>query len=337
MPFRMIRADIITIYADMIVSAASALPVISRGNETALYQAAGRKNLLEMRKKIGTIAAGDAAVSPAFRLNADYVIHTVCPVWIDGEHQERELLESCYRKCLALAEQYGCASIAFPLLASGTPSFPNETALETALECFREFLQDHEMTIYLAVPDRNAFAISEDLFHTVADYIDRNQVDAPQIHAEYPVPPAPFIHYDSCDRDDRPTEQIPVLSIEYEQKLSCYINLRKEQTFQARLLKLIDASGETDPVIYRRANLDRKLFSRIRKDENYHPSKKTVIAFALALKLSMDDAADLLSRAGFALSKASTSDLIISWCIENGIYSIIDVNAILFSFDQELL
>ena len=341
MPLRMIRGDITAIYADMIVNAASPLPIIGKGNETALYQIAGRKNLLEERRKIGEIAEGYAAVSPAFRLNADYVIHTVCPVWKDGKHQEKELLASCYRKTLALAEQYGCTSIAFPLLAAGTPSFPNELAVETAMECFREYLKDHDMTIYLSVPERNLFEIPSDLFNTVADYIDRNLTELPQapVNHDYPFPAAPQIHYESSAWDDLPTQQVPVCSVEYEQKekLTLYINPRKEQTFQARLLKLIDASGETDPVIYKRANLDRKLFAKIRKDENYHPAKKTVIAFALALKLSMDDTVDLLSRAGYALSNASTFDLIISYCIENGIYNIIEVNTILFSFDQELL
>ena len=345
MPLRIVKDDIIQIYTDIIVNAASAQPVIGKGMETAIYQAAGRKNLLEQRQKIGVLHEGEAAISPGFRLHADYVIHTVCPVWIDGRHHEEELLASCYRKTLELAKEYDCSVIAFPLLGAGTPTFPNDLALKAAIDTLQDFLKDNDMTVYLSVPDRNIFEISSDRFENVSDYIDRNQTgpavqeshytyEDQELTVPHPIP-APFLSW-----DDSPTEQIPVQqSFGYEQKekLTWYINPRKEQTFQVRLLKLIDQSGETDPVIYKRANLDRKLFAKIRKDENYHPSKKTAVAFALALRLKMDDAMDLLNSAGYTLSNASTSDLIIRYCIENEIYSIIEVNTILFSFDQELL
>ncbi|MCR5449475.1 MAG: macro domain-containing protein [Solobacterium sp.] len=342
MPLRIVRDDILQIYADIIVNAASFEPVIGKGTETAIYQAAGRKELLEQRKKIGIIKEGDAAISPAFRLNADYLIHTVCPVWRDGKHGEAELLASCYRKTLALAKEYDAAVTAIPLLAAGTRLFPNELALEVAVGCLEEFLQENDMTIYLVVPDRNSFAIASDLFDTVSSYIDRNQtgmMQEPAAPPEYNAASMSAAPFHDTDWEMEDTVQLPVYeeSFERREKLSWYINPRKEQTFQVRLLKLIDESGETDPVIYKRANLDRKLFAKIRKDENYHPAKKTAIAFALALKLSMDDTVDLLERAGFALSKASTFDLIIRYCIENKIYNIVEVNMILFSFDQELL
>ena len=340
MPLRIVRDDILQIYADIIVNAASLEPVICKGNETAIYQAAGRKELLEYRKKIGVIQEGYAVISPAFRLNADYLIHTVCPVWKDGNHHEAELLARCYRKTLDLAKHYDAGSIAMPLLGTGTPLFPSELALETAVNCLQAFLQENDMTIYLSVPDRNTFSIASGLFFEVSDYIDRNQIESSMPYmSEMPEMHSVLMPHAHADREMEDTAELPLYKAEYEQKekLNWYIQPRKEQTFQVRLLKLIDESGETDPTIYKRANLDRKLFAKIRKDENYHPAKKTAIALALALKLSMDDTADLLSRAGFALSKASTFDLIISYCIENGIYSIVEVNMILFSFDQELL
>lgn len=356
MPLKIIRNDITKVQADAIVNTANPHPVIGRGTDSAVYEAAGRELLLEERKKIGDIAEGNAAITPAFHLDAKYIIHTVSPVWYDGNRLETYLLSSCYTQSLELALNHGCESIAFPLLAAGSNAFPNDIALKTALDTIQDFLMDHEMDVYLVVLDRSAYELSSRIFHDVASYIEEHQ--AAQVFAK---------EYASSWRDEmentqdlRPAAPSAAKRPEpgsHEKKQSALqirpakkpskpsfsdwmesVRLpKKEQTFQVRLLKLIDESGETDPQIYKRANIDRKLFAKIRKDENYRPSRKTVIALALALRLSMDDAVDLLSRAGFALSPASTFDLIIRYCFEHRVYNIIEVNSILFGFDQETL
>ena len=108
-------------------------------------------------------------------------------------------------------------------------------------------------------------------------------------------------------------------------------------TFQQKLLTLIDAKGYSDPQVYRKANLDRKLFSKIRCNADYKPSKLTALALAIALELNLDEATDLLGRAGLALSPSSLTDMIVKYCITNQIYDIYDVNALLYEHDQQLL
>ncbi len=291
------------------------------------WYAAGREKLLEARQKIGTIAPGDAAVTKGFGLDADYIAHAVSPVWIDGHHHEAEKLRSCYERSLKLAEEHHCSSIAFPLMAAGSNRFPNDIALKTALDAIQSYLMDHEMDITLVVFDKQSFELSEKVFERVESYIEEHQVTAAQ-KWEY-------------RRRRRQDLAFKNSGLSHSEMMSPAIGApwkpKKEQTFQVRLLHLIDESGRTDPDVYKAANIDRKLFAKIRKNENYKPSKKTVIALALALHLSLDDTVDLLSRAGFALSPSVVFDLVIRYCLENDIYNIFEVNAMLFKFDQELL
>ena len=107
--------------------------------------------------------------------------------------------------------------------------------------------------------------------------------------------------------------------------------------FSRCLLQFIRKSGLDEVEVYKRAHVDRKLFSKIRSDASYHPSKTTVIAFALALQLSLSDTRELLSSAGFTLSRASPFDLIIQYFLERNIYDLFKINDALFDFNQPLL
>ncbi len=339
MPLHLIRNDITKVKADAIVNTANPYPVIGGGTDTAVYRAAGEEKLLAARKKIGMIAEGDAALSRAYGLDAKYIIHTVSPYWEEGKDCVG-LLRSCYVKSLELARKHRCESIAFPLLASGSNRFPKDIALQTALSTIQSYLFEHEMEVFLVVFDKASFRLSEKLFSGVKSYIEEHQVtererdeyaprrrEKPPLHHNISMPLSVGQY-----REER--EEAPAEAPMYDAQIFLP---KKEKTFQVRLLELIDASGESDPAVYKRANLDRKLFAKIRKDENYKPSRKTAAALALALRLSLDDAADLLSRAGIALSPSSSFDLILRYCFEHGIYDIMEVNAILFEFDQETL
>lgn len=366
MPFRIIRDDITKVKADAVVNTANPEPCYGRGTDGAIYQAAGAEALLAERKKIGTIAPGEAAVTAAFDLPAKYIIHTVGPAWIDGEHGEFEILRSCYRKSLLLADQLGCESIAFPLIATGVYGFPKDKALEIALNVIKEHLEDSELNVTLVVFGRNSFKTAESLTARIEEYIDENYVLA-RMDEEYGSkaerleelrrrrPNFAALQYDSVQtfpasfmiqkpaKSGREKKE-PVPSSSYESKAAYQAPKKKPsldevvknlgESFQQRLLRMIDERGLTDPEVYNRANVDRKLFSKIRCSEDYIPKKKTILALAIGLKLNLDDTKDLLASAGYALTNNSRFDLIVSFCIENGIYNIFEVNALLFQFDQ---
>ncbi len=175
MPLQIIRNDITQVRADAIVNTANPRPVIGRGTDRAIYQAAGPE-LLRARRRIGELRPGQAAQTPAFRLPAKYVLHTVSPAWVDGAHGEEALLRKSYDAALELSERLGCASVAFPLMAAGTHGFPRDLALSVAIAAFTDFLLEHDMTIFLVLFNGNAFRLASSLFADLKSYIDDNYV-----------------------------------------------------------------------------------------------------------------------------------------------------------------
>ena len=338
MPFQIIRNDITKVHADVIVNTANPMPRIGSGTDSAIYQAAGAELLLAERRKIGAIAAGQAAVTPAFALPAKYIIHTVGPVWSDGLHGEPELLRACYQNALRLAAEHNAESIAFPLISTGVYGFPKDLALHIALSEISRFLLKHDMQVILVVLGQEAFALSEKLVGSIDSFLDAHQVSALE-QAEYPERRRLEAH-----RRRRAEEQamhaqsaVPPVSPPAETMSLDQILGGTGDTFQQRLFKLIDASGMDDVTVYKKANIDRKLFSRIRCKPDYTPTKKTAVAFAVALRLDLQTMQDLLARAGIAFSPSCKFDLIITYCVQNGIYDIFEINAVLFRYGEPLL
>lgn len=340
MPFTIVRNDIVRMAVDAVVNTANPLPVIGLGTDSRIHQAAGPA-LLEARQAIGPLCVGDAAITPGFLLPAKYVIHTAGPVWQGGRHGEVQQLERCYESALRLALEYRCGSLAFPLISSGNYGFPKDLALQVAVSVCRRFLQEQEMDITLVVYDRESFLLSEQLFRDVASYIDENYITA--YHAPQPsgrgLPRRkPRRDTKVCsvaeDLEDRifcPSEAAPADS-----SLDTWLK-QADAGFSETLLRLIDASGKTDPEIYKKANLSRQHFSKIRNNPHYQPKKHTAIALALALELDLEATEDLIRRAGYALSSSSQFDLIIRYFITQKTYDVMTINMVLFDRDQPLL
>ncbi|MBQ9824190.1 MAG: macro domain-containing protein [Solobacterium sp.] len=361
MPFELIRNDITLVKADAIVNSANPEPVVGRGTDSSIYNAAGYEKLLAERKKIGAISPGEAAVTKAFDLKAKFIIHTVGPVWTDGEHGELETLASCYRKCMRLAEQLGCTSIAFPLISTGVYGFPKDKALEIALREIETFLMDTEdFNVILVVYDRSSYEISSSLNFNVrsfisdrmveskaSDYINEKAASSYQRRESFrPSSSLLFPQHKKQEKADYMEEaampDVPVSSAMPLGSISSEFSVedvlrKKSETFQEKLLSLIDERGMSDPEVYKKANMDRKLFSKIRSNPDYVPKQRTVFALAVSLKLDYPETADLLARAGYAFSPANATDLIIEYCIRHEIFNIMDINAILFEYDQSLL
>lgn len=329
MPFEMVRNDIVNMKVDAIVNTANPRPIIGAGTDKAVHDKAGARLLLA-RKEIGNIAVGEAAITPAFDLDANYVIHTAGPIWKDGRSGEEKLLASCFRNSLGIAKKKSCESIAFPLISTGSYGFPKPLALQIAVREISSFLMENEMQVYLVVFEKQSFELSEKLFKSVSSYIDENYVSE-KINAEYKM--SNLRSYELLfEASDTPRYGTICSNPNLDGMLE---NLDKG--FSETLLDLIDRTGKKDSEIYKRANVDRKLFSKIRNNADYRPSKTTAIAFAIALELNMDETNDLLSKAGLALSQSSKFDVIVRYFIENKKYDIFELNSVLFEFDQPLI
>ena len=327
MPFSIVRNDITAMSVDAIVNTANPRPVIDMGVDSAIHEKAGPA-LLQARQRIGDIARGCADITPAFNLPAKYVIHTVGPVWVDGSQGEEILLRSCYENALRLALKHNCQSIAFPLISTGTYGFPKDRALQIAINAFSAFLPEHEMQIYLVVFDQVSYRLSEKLFQGVASYIDQHYVDIyPSISRNVTAH-----RREHAVRESICMESAPCKAMSLEDMLK-----QADAGFSETLLKLIDKTGKKDSEIYKKANISKQHFSKIRNNPNYKPTKATAIALALALELDLDATKDLIGRAGYALTNSGKFDLIIRYFIEQGNYNVVEINIALYEFDQPLL
>lgn len=334
MPLQIVRNDITKMPVDAIVNAANSSLLGGGGVDGCIHRAAGPKLLAECRI-LGGCQTGDAKITNAYDLPCNYVIHAVGPIWRGGQFHERELLTSCYENSLALAKEKHCETIAFPLISSGIYGYPKAQALKVAIDAISAFLMENDMTVYIVIFDKAAYRISSNLFSDIASYIDDHYVET-HINktSEVMRRQKQFQEMDLCgsislpDPSNVPLSKAATLEDALQQM---------DESFSEMLLRKIDESGMTDSQCYKKANIDRKLFSKIKNDKYYKPSKPTVLAFALALELPLPEIQDMLMKAGFALSHSSKFDVIVEYFILKQNYSIYEINEALFAFDQSLI
>lgn len=343
MPIQIVRNDITKIECDAIVNAANSSLLGGGGVDGAIHKAAGKGLLLECMK-LGGCKVGQAKLTKAYKLPSKFVIHTVGPKWKGGQKGEKELLESCYRESLRIAIDNNCESVAFPLISSGVYGYPKDQALKVAIDTITEFLIEHDMLVYIVVFDKSAFQISEKLFADIASYIDDKYVDThfifnrsfPDALGESTVLAETQILPEEFETCELQAPCCPSMAMPKDVTLEEVVS-QIDESFSQMLLRKIDAKGMTDAECYKKANVDRKLFSKIRSDINYRPSKTTALAFAIALELSLEDTKDMLMKAGFALSHSNKFDIIIEYFITHKNYNVFEINEALFAFDQSLL
>lgn len=332
MPFQIVHNDITKMNTDAIVNAANSKLLMGSGVCGAIFKEAGAEELQKECNEIGHCDCGCAVITKGYKLKAKYVIHTVGPIWRGGAFNEAEMLKNAYINSLNLAKDYNLKSISFPLISSGIYGYPNDEALNIAVSAISEFLLHNEMDIYLVVFDRKAVSISEGLFKDIKHYIDK---------------------YYEIDYKNYSKRKSYVLSNEIDELYSYQeiapkdINIKKRslddilnnvgESFSEMLLRLIDEKGKSDVEVYKKANMDRKLFSKIRSNKGYSPKKSTALSLAIVLELSLDETKALLSRAGYSLSPSQKFDIIIQYFIENEEYDIFKINEALFCFEQPLL
>ena len=356
MPLEIVRNDITKMQVDAIVNAANRTLLGGGGVDGAIHRAAGPA-LLAKCMTLGGCRTGEAKITPGYRLPCRYIIHTVGPVWHGGEKGEREQLESCYRSALRLAAKHGCSTVAFPLISSGIYGYPKDQALKVAADTIRAFLAFHEMTVYLVVFDKTAFQLSRELTDDIREYIDQHYVD---LHSDtaarrremelenFPLPPgaaqpdlamkSPVQRPVSAMPEKKDAQLLEWMGMGEPAFSGLEAHLQEiDESFSQMLLRKIDEKGMTDAQCYKKANIDRKLFSKIRSDVHYKPSKVTALSFAIALELPLEQTNELLKKAGYALSHSNKFDLIVEYFIQRRNYDMFAINSALLYFDQNLL
>lgn len=334
MPYAIVRNDIARVAADVLVNAANERLAPGSGVCGALFAGAGYEQMLAACQKIGYCPTGSAVVTPGFNLPCRWVVHAVGPVWRGGGCHEAELLHACYRSIFAEVVRLEAQSVAYPLISAGIYSFPIDRALAIAREETEAFLDRHpDVEVTLVVFDRATIRAGGASFAELSSYIDDRYVEE-----------SPFTRFMS---DGAPSERpaaaapqavcgapavAPVESASLDDLLA-----RLDEPFSTTLLALIDARGMTDVEVYKRANISRQLFAKIRAHADYRPKKPTAVALAVALRLNLDETQDLLARAGYTLSHASKFDIIVEYFIARGDYDLFTINEALFAYDQPLL
>jgi len=365
MPFTITREDITRVRADAIVNAANTGLMMGGGVCGAIFRAAGAARLQAACDALAPIATGEAVATPGFALPAKYVIHTAGPVYSGGGRGEEELLRASYVNSLRAARENGCASVAFPLISSGIYGYPKIEAFRAASNAILDFLNgritdddcrinenvnenvndcgdgnggnhgndsgddgDNDIDVTLIVLDKEAIGLTGERLNGIQAFIDRHYTRDDENRS-------PHANIDTLPRDDE-TGYAQVAEPPAPAALeSLAKNL--DETFSTALIKLIAARGLTETEVYRRANIDRRHFSKIRSDPQYSPSKRTAIALAVALKLPAGETRALLARAGYALSRSKLADVIVEYFITNGKHDIFEINEALFYFDLPVL
>ena len=289
MSFKVIRNDITDVEADIIVNPANPLPKIGGGSEFSIYEKAGKEKLLAERMKIGEIAPGEIALTLAFNLKAKYIIHAVSPVWKDGSEEELKLLRSCYKKALEKTVEKKCSSIAFPLLGTGTNGFPKEKALLVAMSVIQNFLVANDLQVMLVIFGQKTYELSSQFFEDITVFVNENY-EKHVLQKEY-----------STRQLSRKLPKSVFLD-ELDNNALFRILDNWGKDFKEHLVKYVERSGMSNKEIYEAANISRKVFSEIKmydKNKKNRPSKNTLLALIIALKLSMSEAYENVCHSWF--------------------------------------
>lgn len=328
MPLKVIRSEIVNLHVDAIVNPTDET-FSGSGSIDMIVQFKGGQKLRKELKNFGKIEVSQAKITDGYNMNCKKIIHVCGPRYFDGKHQEIQMLEKTYINALELVKEKKLESVAFPLISTGAFGFPKDLAVAVVTSVFTNFLLENDIDLYLVVYDKESFGISKRVFLDIKEFIDDNYIDQLENVSRFNERRiAKRVYTEECCNysiaSDKPFD------------INKFIN-NLEESFSKRLLKLIDEKNLKDSDVYKKANIDRKLFSKIRSNPNYNPSKKTAIALGIALELNFDELQDLLSRASITLSRSNLFDVVIEACIKKGIYNIFQINNILFEFDLPLL
>ena len=368
MALTIVRNDIIKMHVDAIVNTTNEyFKVGGLGVDAGIHFAAGPR-LQEALDQIGYCPTGSAVITEAFDISdCRYIIHTVGPIYRDGHHGEKELLESCYRSILALAKENGCQSIAIPSISTGAYGYPKAEAYGIATSCIREFLlslpDEQEMMVYIVLFDRESVAVSEKVDKGVRHFISEayRQSTKDQLRSFYRESrsvPRRNIMKPSLNNTRRAKESVaedhsilgeasvPMFSAsepEYPEAAPATVPLpgegyeKEDRSFADMCEWWCEEKGISKKEFYNRANINKAMFWGMKHHPEQIPKKTNALACVIGLKLEYDQAIDLLRRAGMTLSKYYETDLIVEYFIREKNYDIDEINALLYQKDLALL
>jgi len=363
MPLKIVRDNIINMETEAVVNTANRDPVVGPGCDSEIYNAAGYDELLNFRiKNIGSVPEGQVFITPGFNLKAKFIIHAVSPRYIDGKQYEEKKLRSCYKNSLALAKENNIKSIAFPLISTGSFGYPKEEGLRIAVDEINSFLADNEMLIYIVVFDEKSAELSKKFYPDLEDYINSHYVEEKIAYSYKPrvkksrrridadrflespkkiisesveeLAPKKIKESDIDDIDyyiDEPEKELSDASPDYFDEEIDFGQLDERlrhisDTFSQYLIFLIENKHLRETDVYKNAIIDRRIFSKIKNNIDYHPQKLTALCLCIGAKLNIDEAKDLLARAGYAFSPSDITDVIFSFFIEKEIYDMIEID-----------
>lgn len=326
MPFQIIREDITRVRVDAIVNPTDDEYTHLGGTDKRIHDVAGDKLYIEC-KKYGSLSVGDVVVTSSFNMeNCKYIIHTFGPIYVDGKHNEEELLIGCYGNVLRCAVDNNIESIAIPLISTGSFRYPKKDALRVATDVITDFIYEHELDVYLLVYDKEAFDISNSLYRDIHNYLEDNGI------------------YDEV-RSYRPSKAFCFMSMPAGSSLSehevldkefSFVDFVEDESFNDCLRRLIREKNLIESDVYKRANLTKQAFNGI-YNEGKVPKKNNVLALCIGLRLNIDEADDFIEKAGYSFSRGNKHDYIVRYFIENEIYDVYKINEILINEDLPYL
>ncbi len=341
MPLEIIIGNIVDQNTDIIVSSNNNKMIASGGNSLAVFNRIGKQRIKKELDNYPFIKTTEIAVTSGFDLSK-YIIHAVGPVYDENSKNNETLLEDTYKNVLNKAVELKVESISFPLISAGANNFPYQLALDIAIKTIGKFVDNYELDVKLVLlPEEKSRKIKYPVLHRlIKKSILDNRVQG-QRGERLAVMTKKVVEIDAADSFNV-AEAAAYADSYYPSMAPAGYSLddileNMDISFSKTVLNLIDEKGYKDSDVYKRANLDRRLFSKLRSSDDYQPSKSTAIALAFALRLSVPQTDDLLLKAGYSLSKSNTADIIVQYCLNNEIYNIHDVNALLFRYDQKQL
>lgn len=335
MPLRFIRNDITRMRTDAIVLPANHNLEMGPGASESIFLAAGRERLEgELRISYPNgCQMGKAVATNGFDLPARWIIHAVCPQWQGGGLKEDEFLYSAYHEALLLAKEKKCESIAFPLLSSGSYLYPRMQAIYIAVNAIMDFLAENEMEVILVLFTTGAVRDVERLFGPIRSYLDDGYTD--EIEQGYEIrdlmldgellPDWYDLERDYQELLKQPTKSAPVTKIMQEER----------ESFHDMLFRIIKGKGMSDPEVYQAANLTKQTYHKIKQNPDAIPKKKTILALAIGLQLTIGETNILLMKAGYALSDYFLFDRIMKYFLDTQDYDFRHINNMLDYWDMK--